>query len=120
VANEVVNEYAILTKPSVPGETVEDADKRLKERHEWDDIGNAIKVLTEAVNKHNAMKVAKMMYVALKPEHRTLQNQLIASMLFLMEIYKDTDYDLRNWSAVVASDRIAEVVKNEDIVFPLI
>lgn len=76
-------------------------------------------VICNAVNgrtKH----VAKAMYIGISRNHRTLQNQAVAAMFDFLRIYKDTAYDLRNWSAVVAAAQTTQMAEDEEIIFPFI
>lgn len=100
-------------------ETIEQAEAKAKVRDEWDKIADAMDVICTAVNgrtKH----VAKAMYVGISRNHRTLQNQAVAAMFDFLRIYKDTAYDLRNWSAVIAAAQTTQMAEDESIVFPFI
>lgn len=100
--------------------SVGEAEIKTKVRERWNEIADAMRVITDAVNGRNAKEVAKAMYIGVTREHRTLQNQAVAAMFEFLRIYKDTAYDLRNWSAVVAAAQVSQMAEDEGIVFPFI
>jgi hypothetical protein len=101
-------------------ETIAEAENNAEIRKEWDRIADAIAVIADAVNGRNVKDVAKAMYIGVSRNHRTLQNQAVAAMFEFLRIYKDTAYDLRNWSAVVAAAQVSQMAEDEGIVFPFI
>lgn len=118
-AMEVLKEHEEYEQ-RLRGETFEDADAKIAVRKEWSEIADAMRVITNAVNGGSARKVAKAMYIGVSAHHRSLQNKVIAAMFELLRIYKDTAYDLRNWSAVVAAAQVSQLAEDESIVFPVI
>ena len=100
--------------------TVEEIDKLAEVRKEWDKIGEAANILCSAVNGGNVKEVAKAFYMGFCKNHRTLQNQGIATLIEFLRIYKDTNYDLRNVVAVQAAAQIAQFADDQDMIFPLI
>ena len=101
-------------------DTIAEAEARAVIREEWNEIAGAMNVLGAAVNGRNAKDVAKAMCIGISGNHRTLQNQAVAAMFEFLRIYKDTAYDLRNWSAVVAAAQVSQMAEDEGIVFPFI
>ncbi len=100
--------------------TIAEIAAKTKVRNRWNEIADAMNVLAAAVNGRNMKDVAKAMYIGISREHRTLQNQAVAAMFEFLRIYKDTAYDLRNWSAVVAAAQVSQMAEDEGIVFPFI
>ncbi len=101
-------------------ETIADANAKNEARKEWNKVADAMVVIVDAVNGRSAKHVAKAMYIGISREHRTLQNKGIAAIFEFLRIYKDTAYDLRNWSAVVAAAQVSQLAEDESIVFPVI
>lgn len=100
--------------------TVGEAEAKAVIREEWNEIAVAMDVIVSAVNGKSAKKVAKAMYIGVSRGHRALQNKAVAAVFEFLRIYKDTAYDLRNWSAVVAAAQVSQMAEDEGIVFPVI
>jgi len=118
-AKVVIEEYQQTGKWD-RDDTLAEAEVRAVIREEWSEIANAMNVIADSVNGRNMKDVAKAMYIGITREHRTLQNQAVAAMFEFLRIYKDTAYDLRNWSAVVAAAQVSQMAEDEGIVFPFI
>ncbi len=118
-AKVVIEEYQQTGKWD-RDDTLAEAEARAVIREEWNEIANAMNVIADSVNGRNMKDVAKAMYIGITREHRTLQNQAVAAMFEFLRIYKDTAYDLRNWSAVVAAAQVSQMAEDEGIVFPFI
>lgn len=118
-ADGAIHKYQNLKSPS-NRETIDEADRALREAEKWDAIIDAVKVLTNAVNGSDAEMVAKAMFMGLAKSHRTLQAKLFSAIFKMFNIYKDSSYDLRNVSAVIASAQVTQFAEDEYIRFPLI
>ncbi len=118
-AREVHDKYLLAGEWSRE-ESIEAAERKAKEREEWDRIADAVGVIQDAVNHSDPKAVAEALYIGLARGHRTLQAQTVAAILHLLRIYKDTDYDLRNHAAVVAAAQITQFADDQSIYIPLI
>ena len=89
-------------------------------KKEIDDVSEISIRLANVVNGQSAKKVAEALYLGLCNKHRTLQAKAINSLIELLRLYKDSDYDHRNQAAVTAAAVISEVVKDEALYIPVI
>lgn len=100
--------------------TIAEAERRHKESERWDAVVTVGEHIASLVNSRSVEELAKGLYVGLSRQHRTLQAQSIAALIKLLGIYRDADYDLRNRAAVIAAERISQLVDDEHIGIPLI
>jgi hypothetical protein len=117
-ALDAVMKYESL-QPTV--ETPLEDMKRMNVKKEWyDHVGSSMDILGRAVNGSSPQEVAEAMYLGIHGDHRTIQAQVVLSILKFLEIYQDASFDLRNERAVRAATKISQYVKDEFIMIPLI
>ena len=93
-----------------------------KDSHKYEDskaIAEAIADIAGVVNHSTPKTVGAMLATHLHSQHRTLQAQVIASIIEMFRLYRGSNYDLRNKAAVEAAGLISDLAK-EKIAIPLI
>lgn len=119
-ALEAVEEYHDLNYPNFGKLSDSEIHSLIARKKAIDEDSEISKRLTHTINGGRPKEVAKALYLGLCKEHRTLQAQAIKTILELLKLYKDTNYDLRNHAAVVAAAVISEAVEHEELYIPLI
>lgn len=119
-ALNVVKGYDKLRRPDMNTITDEELERVCARKRRIDELSEISNKLANAVNGESAKLVAEALYLGLCNQHRTLQAKAINTILELLKLYKDTDYDLRNHAAVVAAAAISEFVEQESLYIPVI
>lgn len=119
-ALEVVKNYDKLRRPDMDKITDENLERVYARKRRIDELSEISNKLANAVNGESAKLVAEAMYLGLCNQHRTLQAKAINTILELLKLYRDADYDLRNHAAVVAAAVISEAVEQEGLYIPVI
>lgn len=114
----VVDEYH--SKEWKPGMTIEDAERLKKSLEGFDRVVDLGTALTDSVNAMDPEETAKALLIGIVGQHRTLQAQTISALIKMLGMYRDAAYDGRNRAAVIAAERISQVVDEEHIYVPLI
>lgn len=104
----------------IRGMTIEQAERRGNAVERFEDVIALGEKLADMTNSRNAKEVAKGLFIGVSREHRTLQAQAVSAMIEFLKLYRENSFDGRNRVAVVAADRISQLVDEENIYIPLI
>ena len=117
---DVYDEYRDFKDFNIRGMTLEEAERRGKKVERFENVVSLGETLADMTNSRNAKEVAKGLFIGVSRQHRTLQAQAVSAMIEFLKLYRENSFDGRNRVAVVAADRISQLVDEENIYIPLI
>lgn len=93
-------------------EEIKKLKARRAEAEELEKYSQAIRVLTDGVNRISPEKMAEYMMDGVSREHRTLQQNFFKAFQIFLKLYSEGRYDGRNEASVAWAKEVVEKVQS--------